>query len=128
MLISHELVKCPLNFSYFFFSSLTIVLLLMSFKTFNALSSVPNNGPSLSVVVMFETSWLFSANMMAVILRSQPAGCNSVSTLAVAVTSKLISLSQVSEYSDSFLLTSCTLYATLCICSDPSAFVCCPVE
>lgn len=64
-------------------------------------------------LLLFETSWLFSANMIAVILPSQPAGCNSVSTLAVAVTSKLISLSQVSEYSDSFLLTSCTLFMPL---------------
>lgn len=68
-----------------------------------------------SVVVVFKTSWLFSVNLMAVILSSQPAGCSSVSTLALATTSTPVSfLSQVFEYSDSTLLTSCALSLPFC--------------
>lgn len=57
----------------------------MSFKAFNALSAVLANGPSVSVVMVSETCWLFSADLMTVGLPLQPAGCSSITALALAI-------------------------------------------
>lgn len=98
------------------FSYLTIVL-LMSFKCImdSVLSSVLGQ---VSVVLVFKACWLFPAHPMAVSPSAQPAGWGSGSTLSLWPLLPVFLLSQVSEYSDSFLLTSCTflhLSATLSV-------------
>lgn len=84
----------------------------MSFKCImdSVLSSVLGQ---VSVVLVFKACWLFPAHPMAVSPSAQPAGWGSGSTLPLWPLFPVFLLSQVSEYSDSFLLHHVLSYAFL---------------
>lgn len=102
----------PLNF----FLSLPFSTCLCPSKHLMHSFSVLANGPSVSVLVVSETCWLFSADLMAVSLPPQPAGCSSITALALAITNWPVFPSQESELLF-FFLKWCTFSLPLYVCA-----------